>query len=525
MKQMRGPTTPSTSPPTGTNDMGKILETKINTFGTGMVHDKRHRDPSASTLAKNFDLLTYPHKLVPHFTKQDGNANQNTEEIDNFLFAVGKLYGLGKDQTASGPENIQLYASESFSSDDWTEPNNSQGDANPTDAYKDFFLHYKFGGVDYLYGVYDNEFWRYNITAGSIDNSNHSLTFSAIGQGLVHSKDDIMYVPYVDANGVPKIAKNNANSWTDVAITLPAGGYISAICEYGNYLAIAWSPSSVFSNTSKVYLWNRDSSLTTLDEKIDFGYGEIKVLEELQGELLAVQQISSTLIFNSQIIVRRYAGFAGAQEVAKLIGSSATCDVRARKQKKNNRLYFLATITLEGTKQQGVWSLGRSEEGAYCLSLEHTPNNDTALSGETLRGFFLGGDYVFITYDESGTFAMRKTQQNIYTQSSTWQSTIIDDEDVEDASVYKKLLRVIVTTEPLPTDGQVVVKYRINAESSYTTIFTLTTNDAVGYCATNIESTGANLPEYNEIQFQIISTGGAVPTGFSFQREILDKRK
>jgi hypothetical protein len=47
----------------------------------------------------------------------------------------------------------------------------------------------------------------------------------------------------------------------------------------------------------------------------------------------------------------------------------------------------------------------------------------------------------------------------------------------------------------------------------------MTTDNAVRHTALNIETSGANLPTYKEIQFRVESTGGAVVTGLKFLPE------
>ena len=93
----------------------------------------------------------------------------------------------------------------------------------------------------------------------------------------------------------------------------------------------------------------------------------------------------------------------------------------------------------------------------------------------------------------------------------------------DDIRITKKLVGVTVETEALPTAGQVVLKYRKDEETSWTTIFTNTTDNSLSHSAINIESTGVTLPQFKEIQFQIISTGNAVITGLRFKIEIIDK--
>jgi len=63
------------------------------------------------------------------------------------------------------------------------------------------------------------------------------------------------------------------------------------------------------------------------------------------------------------------------------------------------------------------------------------------------------------------------------------------------------------------------LKYKKDAETSFTTIFTHNTDDSLFHEAVNIESSGATLPEFRELSLRIESTGGAVITGYWAQAE------
>jgi len=76
----------------------------------------------------------------------------------------------------------------------------------------------------------------------------------------------------------------------------------------------------------------------------------------------------------------------------------------------------------------------------------------------------------------------------------------------------------------LPTAGQVVMKYRVNNETSYTTIFTDTTDNDITHSAVNIESSGATLPQFRELQLRVESTGNAEITGISLKWEEIDSK-
>jgi hypothetical protein len=72
----------------------------------------------------------------------------------------------------------------------------------------------------------------------------------------------------------------------------------------------------------------------------------------------------------------------------------------------------------------------------------------------------------------------------------------------------------------LPADNSIVLKYRKNEETSWTTILTSDTDNAISKSAINIS--GATLPAFKEIQFRIESLGGAILTGLKFKYELID---
>jgi hypothetical protein len=98
--------------------------------------------------------------------------------------------------------------------------------------------------------------------------------------------------------------------------------------------------------------------------------------------------------------------------------------------------------------------------------------------------------------------------------------------DCGDSSLTKKLVGVTVHHDPLPSGGQVIVKYEVDPIPStyaWTTALTNTTANSLSAPAVNVAGSG-ELPTFKEIHFRIESTGGAIVTGLSFEYNIfLDK--
>ena len=89
---------------------------------------------------------------------------------------------------------------------------------------------------------------------------------------------------------------------------------------------------------------------------------------------------------------------------------------------------------------------------------------------------------------------------------------------------------ITILHEALPANGSVVVKYKKDEETSFTTILTNTTKDSLRKSAINIESSGVVLPTYKEITFRVESSAAVagttgdigVITGLKYKSEIIN---
>ena len=528
--------------------MGKIYEIKINDFSKGMHNDPRIGDFGYAQLIKNFDSHTYPKKLVPLRDSESGDLASTTSKKQNFCVALGRdvsansvpyaLFGLGVVNGDTKAEILYKKIDNQVDADalggaDWTAPSGTVNYRSTDVAWFELFVYYKKTGIIYgalgssatvgtkLFGFYPNATTAFDndiITT----NGGTPFTFSKLAQGLVHSKDDILYIPYDN-----KIAKNNNGTWVNAALTLPTHFYITSICEYGNYLAIACAPLSGIGK-SVAYLWDRDATLATLSESIDWGEGNLKVLEEIEGHLIGISSMGIDITTGAsnqlygELIIRTYSG--GTVNVLKrFISTGNSVKLLIAKQKVNHFLYFLCSnLALNGTGHVGLWKIGRvSSDTPFALTFNRSPSNDDSVANVALKNFFIIGDYAFISYVNPTDFALTKTSESstgFGSTSATYESLIFGD-----SKQNKKLISVWVNHEALAATGSVILKYKLNAETSYTTILTNTTANSFFKEATNIESSGANLPQFREISFQILNTTGTPITGLGFKyEEIMD---
>jgi hypothetical protein len=493
----------------------------INKFG-GIVGDPRDTTNGACRMISQFDVLSNEKRITPFRNSEDGDSSSSTGKKKNFtvgLFLPGstnayRLFSLG--ESGSGFAEVMMKGLTTGSSDDlddatWASPANnaSAGGAFSTN----FFVYYKNTGL--IIGAKSNTtLWAFDPTTGAAwQDSYKSLAYTNIAQGLVHPEDDILYIPHDN-----KISSLNGATLSTAVVTLPSHFVINSICPFGNYLAIGAAPLDGIGN-SKVFLWDRNTSYVILNEAIDWGEGSLQVLEELDGFLIGISK-QSGLNFTPKLIFKYYSTAYGAQQFGEIIASSLIMGIP--KQKKNSRIYFTANMTVNGSSRQGVWSVGRNKSGQFVISHDRSTENDTALGGGAIHNFYIVGDYMFISYsNNAGTVKLSKTNDaEAYTSSTSVLETCINPNmSLEDRTIKKQLKTVSLSYPPLPTNGSMVLKYRVDG-GSYTTIFTETVDGTLTTEAKN-ESDGKPFQAGREYEFQISSSGGGEITEFKYTYEPL----
>lgn len=493
----------------------------IRRFDGGMMNDPRVPLTNLSRVVTNFDILTNPYKLTPYRSSESGDSAAATSQKQNFciahwlpgstndyrMFSLGVISGNAKAEILM--KTLGTGGSNDLSDAGWATPANNQSSAGTTNF--NLFTYYQKTGL--IYGARaGTAIWTFDPTAASAFTDTHrSITYSNIAQGVVHPADDIFYIGYDN-----KIAVNNNGTWTDVGLTLPANYYITSICPYKSFLAIGCAPLSGVGN-SRTFLWDRNIALATVSENIDWGEGIIKVLEELNGDLIGISfSGGNTTRFKDRVIIRNYTGY-GAEKIAEFVSEDVNGFLPITKQKINNRLYFMMSITLNGAVREGVFSVGRAPGQSYSVIQERTPNNDTALISGSLKNFFFIGDFLFQSYVTNGNYALSKTDdQANYTASSIFESEINEGMDPADRPILKQIMSAGANYEALPASGQVVVQVRVGG-GAWKTMFTETTDGVTFTEPVTTYADGTQITIGKDFEFRGVSTGGAEITGFTYK--------
>ena len=496
--------------------MSKIVEIKINNFSGGISDSSREDNATKFQVAKHFDCFSQPDRLIPYRSLEadthDGSTSTGMKQylVKDFVYASAsaKLYGLG--QTGAGLTKI-VYKADATTGN-WTLPASSEGNGVVSNGC---FFEFQ----NYLWGLQAHErLFKWGPLSGtpSITNAVATVTqFTSVANGVIAS-DANAYFAY--DNVIVRIAPGL--TVTDSAKTVPSNYKITSLTNYGNYLAIGCAPISTYNGQSKVFLWNLSSDL--FQESIDWGEGELRVLETIEGYLVGItdRYLNNAVgAGRGSMIVQMYSD--GVPQVVKEVFTQALTNKSIPQQKfvKNNRLFFAAKIMTNSagtTYNEGIWSFGRKNVN-YPFAL----NCDIVCEDADTDGFQAVGsaaNFVFVTH--SGDGSISKTNDSaVYTFTSIYESQIFNFGDVDSD---KTLLSLKVSFKAQASGESLIAKYRIDGATAWTTIGTFDTDGALSHTFVNIESTGGAFASGREYEFQLNGTGGLEITGLVARATIND---
>lgn len=497
--------------------MSKQTEFTINNFSGGISDDPRKLTASEFSITKHFDIFSQPNRLIPYRSLEadtnDGSTATGMKQysVRDFLYAStsAKLYGLG--QTGAGLTKI-VYKTDATTGN-WTLPASSEGNGAVKNGC---FVEFK----DYLWGFQGtNQLWKWGLLSGtpSITNSVSTVgtTITSVAQGVI-AADANLYLPY--NNKLVRIAPGL--TVTDAVISVPDNFKITSIANYGNYLAIGCAPISSFNGVSKVFIWNLSSDLFT--ETLNFGEGDLRVIETIEGLLVGITDRylnNATGAGKGSMIIQTYAG--GSPVVVKEIFTQKLNGITMpiSKATKNNRLFFCAKIMTNsaGTEyDEGIWSFGRKNANyPYTLTLDIIDEN---VSTSGIQSFATAGNFFFIAHSADGSID-KTNDEATYAFTSIYESQIFNFGDV---TSDKRLDSIKVSFAKLLTGQSLTVKIKWDDATSWTTVGSYSTANAISRTFLNIESTGLAFASGKELKLRLESTGGLEITSYTLNALILN---
>lgn len=488
--------------------MSKLVSVKLNNFSGGVSDDPREDNATKFQVTKHFDVFSNPHRLTPYRSLEtdthDGSTSTGMKQyqVKDFVYASAsaKLYGLG--QTGAGLTKI-VYKADATTGN-WTLPASSEGNGAVQNGC---LIEYK----DYLWGFQGtNQIFKWGLLSGtpSITNSASTTgsTITSVAQGLVFN--DYLYLAY--NNRIWRAT--DATTFSDGYLVLPSNIKVTSLTAYGKYIAIAVAPISTYNGVSKVLLW--DGTSTDIQESIDWGEGELRVLETIEGMLVGITDRylnNATGAGKGSMIIQVYQG--GAPQVVKEVFTQALTGktIPLNKAVKNNRVFWAAKImdNVEGTLyKEGIWSFGRKNINfpfALTLDICNSSDNGGDITTSGIQAFGMAGNFVFITH--SGDGSISKTNDNsTYALTSVYESQILNFGDVQ---ADKTLLKLDIAFRKLTTGESVTVRYKWDDATNYTLVGTYSTAGQISHSFLNIETSGMSFGSGKELTIRVESNGGA----------------
>ena len=492
------------------NKMPKIAEIKIDQFSGGISDDVRIQSPDSFTISKHFDIFSNPKRMTPYRSLEADDTDITTYFVRDFKYASAsaKVYGLG--QTGAGLTKI-VYKADAITNG-WTIPSSSEGNGAVKNGC---FFEYK----DYMWGFQGtNQVFKWGVLSGtpSITNSVTTVAsaITSVADGVIAS-DANAYMAY--NNVVVRIS--TTGTVTDSAKTVPSNYKITSLANYGNYLAIGCSPVANYNGVSKVFLWNLSSDL--FQETIDWGEGELRVLETVEGYLVGVtdRYLNNDVgAGKGSMILQIYSG--GVPQVIKEVFTKKLNgkSIPLSKSLRNNRLFWSAKIMTNdaGTEyNEGIWSFGRKNANyPWALTLDIIDEN---VDVDGIEAFGMAGNYFFIAHSNDGSVD-KTNDAATYAFTSSYETQI---HDFGDPDTVKKLDAFKVSFVPLSSGQAVTAKLKTDEDTAWTTVGSVSTVGETSYTFKRLAS-GANFPSGREYKFLIESTGGAEPTGYKARAEIFN---
>ena len=501
--------------------MGAIKLVKLNRFDGGISDDIREDNATKFSISKHFDIFSNPNRLTPYrsheadITFSDTSSDITEFAVKYFLTDGSTLYGLGR--LDSGFTRMRV-VEKAMPTGDWSLSGTGTQDDTGT-PYQTSGIIYK----DYIYVVKSSananngrliKYGALSTGARTIDTNFGSDPFTTDDSSLTRvgrstlGKDDRAYFAYENT-----LASTDGSTVADADLQVPTDYNIKVLATWKNLLVLGCT--HINSTESKLYLWDYVSDDVT--DMIDLGAGKLKSLGNVDDTLvMIIEQAQTSLIINPIAEIKFWKGGA-VQTLPTNISlkdeDGTTYNVNDGEVVDSGKLYF-AIESSSGTDLSGIYVVGKNAQGRWAVTMDRRLNNTTGVN--QLSAIRKSGDYWWISHTPNSDTVERTNDQANYT------TAVLESQKIGSPERDHQSMALAINHVALTSGQTVVVKYRVNETSSWTTIMTSSKVGTLSKEATMEIDQNKNLKNFREMQFKLESTGGAEITGFLFKYRELD---
>lgn len=334
----------------------------------------------------------------------------------------------------------------------------------------------------------------------------------AVPQMFIHPKDNKLY----GAVGNTAFAYDGTTLSTRAFSTEHE---VTSVTHFGNNILLGMIAKN--GSGSVVAVWDGSVTSSVLVDVVTWGSDTLMVLENIGDVVVGVSSMApggtTDVATQSFVTIRYYIG--GTAQTLKKIESIGGSRIYPLKAKRNDTLYFPASVVLNGTTINQIWAIYKNESGVLTITPDRKANGNTEVAANTFTGISMIGDWMWIAFADS---LMRTADQTSeYTSTSSWTSLVNPQMDVEDRSKIKTLKAISLRCgSPSGASHTVTVSYSADG-GSFTTIYTGSSSSIVRVIEEVAESTGVPFLGAREYIFKIESTGNGEIYEFKYGYEVI----
>lgn len=453
--------------------------------------------PNSATRIEHFDTVTdilRPFRTLAASTNNTSSATSVLELI-NFESLNDSIYAVGTDESDLTFGAIYKWDTTSF---DWRAKMTFGATSDPHAMLQ--------AHAGFLFGLRNNRYLYKMTTGGTYTGSFYDCSaFSYFCDAITHSKDGKMY--FATDNKIHKVESDGTSP--AIALTLPNSNYrVTSITEQGNYINIVGY--DLKSGESSSLLWDRDTSVVDLTESYPLGREFVYHNANLLGTTFTIQlrQDTSNSSFQEKtVLVIKYLNGATYETVSEFPVTSFTINngLIGGKYVAHDRMYFAARVQFDGESAPRNIIFCLDYKGRLSIAQNASINTGT----NTITALLRDGESFWIGAGSDGAWNTIST----YTTIASFETNDIRSDDL---SMNLNFMDAIVSCEPLPVSGQILLKARKNEETTFTTIATFTETSRSKFRITPAKAKNAltGLDKARQVRFRLESTNGAVITGF-----------
>lgn len=443
--------------------MAKAIQNKWN---GGIAQDVRTHSINECESSTGFDIYTdqYSIRALPDQVAESGSISI-TDVIPINFSGTTKLVGWGRKTTSD--TSASFFTKSTSISTAWSQIVSTSGGGNATPA-NGTLIEYK--GDAYALTIQPNLIkFTSGTTFTTVGTAGAQNADFFVAKPFVHPEDNIMYIATTST-----IATYNGTILTPNVLVLPTKWIITSLTAYGGYLAIACKPITG-NGKSVVFLWGRDTSLSTLQGVIEWGDESLEILENYNENLIGIsskRELSGFDTINTYTYsIKEYSG--GSPVTVKSFVRTDSNVLRPFKAKNRDKIYF------GFDNDNAVYCFGKNMDGGYFVSKERyiTPTASSIVG--TLNGISIIGDVLFVAYTDNSTDGLSRTDETSYALTNVYTTSINSNMDVSNRLENKKIIGIRLSYRVGVSDGNsgnssVTLGYYVDNRSSLKTIFTKT---------------------------------------------------